>query len=102
MSVLLFAMVLIGFSPTLYLRSVFDVPKIPAYLFLHGAVLTAWYAWFVVQTYCVAIRRTDLPALNPSCHANRRAPSRSPPSSSVLSFCQIPSWDALWLLAFTI
>jgi len=59
-SILLLVIVLVGFAPTLYLRPLFDVPEIPPYLFAHGAVLTGWYAWFVVQTFCIAVRRVDL------------------------------------------
>lgn len=59
-SIVLFAIVLVGFTPTLYMRAFFDVPEIPPYLFVHGAVLTGWYAWLVVQTSCIAARRVDL------------------------------------------
>jgi len=60
MSVMLLAIVLIGFSRTLYLRPLFDVPDIPPYVYIHGAVLTAWFAWFVVQTSLVASYRTSI------------------------------------------
>ena len=55
-SILLLAFVVIGFSPTLYLRPVFDVQPIPGYLYVHGAVLTAWFVWLVVQTSMVRSR----------------------------------------------
>ena len=44
-SLLLLASVLIGFTPTLYLRPLFTQaePSLPLDLYLHGAVLTAWY-----------------------------------------------------------
>ncbi len=58
MAALLLAVVLIGFAPTLYLRPVFDPAPIPGYLYLHGAVLTAWFVWLVVQTSLVATGRT--------------------------------------------
>lgn len=60
MSILMLALVFVGFGPTLFLRGFFDVPEIPPYLYLHGAVLTGWYAWFIVQTSCVAAKRVDL------------------------------------------
>ena len=56
----LLAVVLIGFAPTLYLRSLFDVPPIPAYLYLHGVVLTTWFSLVFAQTCLVAAHRTDL------------------------------------------
>lgn len=43
MSGMLLLIVLAGFSRTLYLRAFFDVPEIPAYVALHGIVLTAWF-----------------------------------------------------------
>ena len=48
---------LVGFAPTLYLRPFFDVPAIPGYLLLHGALGTAWFAILVVQTALIANRR---------------------------------------------
>jgi hypothetical protein len=56
----LFAIVLAGFARTLFLRALFDVPDIPPYLYVHGAVLSGWYAWLIVQTSSVAARRVDL------------------------------------------
>ena len=60
MAGVLLLIVLVGFGPTLYLRTYFDVPEIPAYLLVHGAVLTVWFVWFLVQTSMVAVHRTDL------------------------------------------
>jgi hypothetical protein len=52
--------VLAGFSRTLYLRWLFDVPDIPAYVMLHGIILTAWFVGVVLQTGFVAAHRTDI------------------------------------------
>ena len=60
MSLVLLIVVLAGFSPTLYLRPFFDVSPIPAYLYAHGAVLTAWFVWLFGQSYLVGVRRIDL------------------------------------------
>jgi len=60
MSALLLAIVCAGFARTLFLRPVFQVPPIPWYLYVHGIVLTAWFALLVVQTSLIAARRTDL------------------------------------------
>jgi hypothetical protein len=53
MSALLFAFLLIGFSPTLYLRELFPVEPIPGYLYVHGTVLTSWFLWLLLQTSLV-------------------------------------------------
>ena len=69
MSGTLLLIVLIGFAPSLYLRPFFEIPErlrsagqptYPAYLLVHGVVLTAWYVGFFAQTSLVAVRRTDL------------------------------------------
>ena len=57
---ILLLLVLIGFSPTLYLRAYFDAPEMPVYLLIHGVFLTAWFVWFFIQTSLVAAHRTDL------------------------------------------
>jgi hypothetical protein len=53
MSALLLAFLLIGFSPTLYLREFFPVEPIPGYLYVHGTVLTSWFLWLLLQTSLV-------------------------------------------------
>jgi hypothetical protein len=53
MSALLLAILVIGFSPTLYLREFFPVEPIPSYLYAHGAILTTWFVWLVLQTLLV-------------------------------------------------
>ena len=50
MSAAILAIVLVGFAPTLYLRVLFDVPPIPLYVYVHGALLTVWFALLVVQS----------------------------------------------------
>jgi hypothetical protein len=52
--------VLAGFSRTLYLRSLFDVPDIPAYVMFHGIILTGWFVGVVLQTGFIAARRTGI------------------------------------------
>jgi len=56
-SALLLLIVLSGFSRTLILRPLFDVPEIPPYLYVHGIVLTSWFVLFFVQSGLVAIGR---------------------------------------------
>jgi hypothetical protein len=55
----LLAIVAVGFGPTLYLRVLFDVLPIPAYLYVHGALLTAWFALVVTQAALVHGRRVS-------------------------------------------
>jgi hypothetical protein len=57
---LLLVGMVIGFSRTFFLRSLFDVRPLPGYLYMHGAVMTAWFVVAFVQTCLVAGRRTDL------------------------------------------
>ena len=59
-SFVLLVIVLVGFSPTFYMRAFFDVPAIPLYVYGHGVALTAWFIWFCVQTTAVNNRRVDL------------------------------------------
>jgi len=56
----LFAGMLFGFSKTLYLRSFFPVPPIPFYLYVHGIVLTTWFALVLTQTSLIAAHRQDI------------------------------------------
>ena len=60
MSVLLFLILLAGFSRTLYLRLFFEVPPIPSYLHVHGATVTAWFVWVIVQASLVNVNRIDV------------------------------------------
>jgi len=60
MTGVLFLIVLLGFSRTLYLRPFFDVPEIPAYVLIHGIVLTAWFVGVLLQATLVAAHRTDI------------------------------------------
>ena len=60
MSGVLLLIVLAGFGRTFYLRALFDVPHIPAYLLVHGAVLTAWFAGLFLQAVLVSVRRTSI------------------------------------------
>ena len=54
MAGLILLIVLAGFSPTLYLRALFDVREMPPYLYVHGILLTAWFVLFFLQTLLVA------------------------------------------------
>ena len=60
MSGVMLLIALAGFSPTLYLRAFFNVPAIPPYLYVHGAVMACWVLWLVIQTSLVASRHTDI------------------------------------------
>ncbi len=60
MSGLLLLILLVGFSRTLYLRLFFEVPPIPAYLHVHGATVTAWFIWLIVQASLVNVNRVNV------------------------------------------
>lgn len=57
---LLLAIVLVGFSPTFYLRPFFRTRPLPAYLYLHGALLTAWFGLLFLQSCLVATRNMPM------------------------------------------
>src|SRR5215475_6479126 len=57
---LLLLVLVVGFAKTFFLRAFFNVPPIPAYLYVHGVVLTAWYALVFAQTLLVRTHRVDL------------------------------------------
>jgi hypothetical protein len=60
MSVLLILILLVGFSRTLYFRLFFEVPAIPFYLHVHGATVSAWFVWLVVQASLANVNRIDI------------------------------------------
>jgi hypothetical protein len=57
MSIILLLTVFIGFSLTLYLSAFRDLPPLPAHLHVHGAILTGWFVWLVVQTSLIKTNR---------------------------------------------
>ncbi len=59
MSVLLLGLVIVGFAPTFYLRAD-TTTELPIHLVVHGILLTAWFAWFVVQTGIIRIGNTQM------------------------------------------
>lgn len=56
-SLVLLLTVLIGFAPTLYLSAFRDLPPLPCHLHVHGAILTSWFVWLVVQTSLIKTNR---------------------------------------------
>lgn len=56
--------VLVAFSPTFFLRESFGAPEIPRYLAVHGLVLTAWFAWLVLQAALIGAGRPQLHRLS--------------------------------------
>jgi len=60
MSVLLLAIVVIGFVPTLFLRPFFNVAPMPGYLYAHGYILTAWFVLLVAQAALIGAGRPDV------------------------------------------
>jgi hypothetical protein len=60
MSALYFAVVLIGFSRSFYLKSYFDFPTLPVHLYLHGIALTSWFALALLQPWLIRNRQAGL------------------------------------------
>ena len=60
MSALYFAVVLIGFSRSFYLKSYFDFPTLPVHLYLHGFALTLWFALALLQPWLIRNRQAGL------------------------------------------
>ena len=59
-TIILLAIVFIGFAPSLFLRVAFDTPSIPVYLHLHGMILTGWFIWLVAQAWLIRVRNPAL------------------------------------------
>ncbi|MDH5242060.1 MAG: hypothetical protein OEW73_14895 [Gammaproteobacteria bacterium] len=55
----LLVLLVVGFSPTLFLKAVFKTPELPIRLHLHGAVITLWFVWLLSQVSLIALDRTD-------------------------------------------
>ncbi|HXD37188.1 MAG TPA: hypothetical protein VN624_11070 [Rhodanobacter sp.] len=53
----LLAVVFVGFGRTFYLRAFFDTGPLPAQLYVHGAILTLWFSFAVVQAWLVRSRQ---------------------------------------------
>ena len=52
--------VVIGFSPTFFLRANYESTPLPTYLIVHGVLFTTWIALFIAQTSLVAVRRANV------------------------------------------
>jgi hypothetical protein len=63
-ALVMLATVLVGFSPTFYLKGVVTAPvapgPLPLYLVAHGCAMTAWCLFFVWQTWLAASGRTAM------------------------------------------
>ena len=60
MTLVMAAIVLVGFMPTLFGRAIFAVPQMQGYLYLHGMVLAAWFALLVTQAALAGSGRLGL------------------------------------------
>jgi len=60
-AVLIPLLVFAGFARTYYLKGFFATPPLPSFIVhIHGVIMTAWVALFIVQVTLVARRRTKL------------------------------------------
>lgn len=60
MSLVIAAVVFIGFARTYFLRSYFEPQPLSSLVKLHGLVFTAWVVLFIVQASLVVGRRADI------------------------------------------
>lgn len=61
MAIAVATVVLVGFSPSFYLKSVIEAPPpLSALTIIHGVVFTGWLVVFLAQTSLVAAGRSDL------------------------------------------
>jgi hypothetical protein len=60
MSALFFAVVVLGFSRSFYLKSAFDFPALPTHLHFHGIALTSWFALALIQPWLIKNRSIGL------------------------------------------
>ena len=67
MAGLLLLTVVIGFSPTYFLKPFFDTPALTLRTQIHGPLFAAWFVLFFVQTALIARRRTTLLGLRTRC-----------------------------------
>src|SRR5260221_10613059 len=49
-----------GFAPTYYLKGAFGTPDLSTLRHVHGVVMSAWFALFLVQARLVATGRTQI------------------------------------------
>lgn len=119
MAVLFPAIVLLGFARTYYLKGLFATPPLPSGLVhLHGLVMTAWVALFVVQVRLVSSKRIRLhqklgyasialavliiaTGLPTALRAAKYGSGSTPPDIPPLSFLLIPTFDlVMFVLLF--
>jgi hypothetical protein len=60
MAVAMLLVNLIGFAPTFYLRAGFSLAPIPGYLYAHGILGTAWFAFVIMQARLITVRNVAL------------------------------------------
>ncbi|MFL5542577.1 MAG: hypothetical protein ACJ8J0_26560 [Longimicrobiaceae bacterium] len=102
------ALVVVGFSPTFFLRSYFGGPELTPLRIAHGSAFTAWVALFVVQTLLVATRRTPvhrrlgvagavlavaMVGLGVALAISAARAGRAPPGQEPRAFLAIPLFD---------
>ena len=60
LSVFLLAVAIVGFAPTLLLRSVLGLESMPLHVYWHGALMTLWFALLTMQAALVRSGRVSL------------------------------------------
>jgi hypothetical protein len=57
-AIVAFCAIFVGFAPTYFLKTVFGTPELSTLKHVHGIVMTAWFALFLVQVRLVATGNT--------------------------------------------
>lgn len=60
MAIGMLLLIFVGFSPTFFLKPLFDTPELPVYLHLHAVLFTSWFVLFLVQASLIAKRNVAL------------------------------------------
>lgn len=118
-AVLCALLVLVGFSPTFYLKAFFSTPELGTLKIVHGLVFSTWIVLFLMQTWLVAVDRRDLhrklglagaPLLAAmgvigfqlAIEAGRSGFTPDPAKVSALSFMAVPLFDLGIFMALVI
>jgi hypothetical protein len=110
--------VLAGFARTYYLKGLFDSPPLASLVVqVHGALMTAWVALFIIQVRFIATRRVRLHqrlgyggialavliivvGFVTALRAARFGAASTPPGASPLAFLIVPLFDLVMFAIF--
>ena len=124
MAISMALLVLVGFGPTFYFRSLFGAPltvsgsaELTAMTRLHGALFSVWVLLFIVQTALVAARRVAvhrrmgvagvvlaaaMVVVGVSTAISAAARGSAPPGADALTFLVVPLFDMVLFAGFIV